>query len=177
MTPTRPDRRHVLAAGVTAAASAALAPVPARAAASTPAADERFAYEVTRSLPEWLRHLTEPQFQVMRLGRTEPARSSPLWEETAAGTYCCQGCDLTLYDGEWKVVLEIGWVFFRHSEPDAVLTAVDAGDNPYGGMNGVDSAMVELHCRRCGSHLGHLVSIAGAPMHCINGVALDFRAA
>ncbi len=189
MSPPSIPRRQFLATATVTSAAALMAPGQARAAVNPDAASEEFEYEVRRSLPEWLDVLTPEEFSVMRLNQTEQPKSSPLWEETAEGTYCCRGCDLTLYDSEWKEVLDIGWVFFRHCRPNAVLTSIDGGPNPDRdteeaadaaasmGADGDGPAFVEAHCRRCGSHLGHIVSIRGRPMHCINGASLAFNPA
>lgn len=112
----------------------------------------------------------------MREGLTEAPKSSPLWDETKPGSYHCKGCDLYNYDARLKVVLEKGWVFFEHSQPDSVLTAIDGPVPEYGAMS-EDAALTEVHCRRCGSHLGHLLIVAGGMKHCINGASLDFKPA
>lgn len=185
--PNLPRRRFLAAATATSAASLLAGQA---SAASEPAAagSEEFQYEVTRSFSEWLSRLSEQEFQVMRLNQTEVPRSSPLWQETRAGTYCCRGCDLTLYDSDWKVILPMGWVFFHHSRPNAVLTSIDSGPQPADaevteeasadmGNGDPDQAFVEAHCRRCGSHLGHIVAIEGQVLQCINGTSLDFQLA
>jgi len=148
-------------------------------ATAAPGDEDTFAYEVTRTEEEWRSMLTRTEYRIMRDGGTEWQRSSPFWESEEIGTYCCKGCGLPLYSSGTKVILPIGWVFFRHSLTNAILTDLDHV-NPYGaGMAPEPSedidALVEVHCRRCGSHLGHLVSIQGAPMHCINGAALTFE--
>ncbi|QBY02322.1 peptide-methionine (R)-S-oxide reductase [Rhodophyticola sp. CCM32] len=192
MLPTHIPRRQFLAA-VTISSAAGLLAEPTHANASpTIEGSEDFQYEVTRSLPEWLHRLSEPEFRILRLNQTEIPRSSPLWEESRSGTYCCRGCDLTLYDSDWKVILPIGWVFFEHSRQNAVLTGIDNGPQPseeeasmdeteviISPMPGADGAraFVEAHCRRCGSHLGHMVAIEGRLLHCINGASLDFQPA
>lgn len=178
MSPAHLDRRAFFRTATAIGATAALGTSATRAFANPSDGSDSFSYEVTRSLPEWIRHLDQEAFSVMRLSLTEKPKSSPLWQETRDGTYFCKGCDLPLYDNTYKEVLDIGWVFFRHSLTNAVLTGIDDGPRP----NAEESMMVtgaqaviEVHCRRCGSHLGHLVSIKGKPMHCINGVAMRFE--
>ncbi len=139
-----------------------------------------FDYEVTRTEAEWRAMLDDNEYYILRETGTEPPKSSPLWNEERAGNYHCKGCDLLVYPSEWKVPLDKGWVFFDHAIPNTVMTDLDLG-SPYAGnpdMQEVPSEqpLIELHCRRCGSHLGHLVSING-PIHCINGTALDFKPA
>jgi len=162
-------RRHMLAA-------APLAAVGATAHAGDSTGSDAFQYEIQRSLPEWLQRLTTDEFNVLRLNGTEKRHSSPLIHETRAGTYKCKGCDLPMYDAGWKVQLDIGWVFFRHSEPDAMLMSIDAGSQD--GMAAMSpSAKIEGHCRRCGSHIGHILQVKGQLLHCVNGSALNFEPA
>ncbi len=152
--------------------------------------NDEYKFEVVRSETEWRDQLTELEFTVLRGGGTEKPKSSPLWEETRDGIYCCQGCELTLFDAYWKTVLDMGWVFFRQSEPHSILTAIDR--TPYEELlSGAETTMapeltaqelrdldalagVEAKCRRCGSHLGHLISYKNGVLYCINGTALDF---
>ena len=142
---------------------------------------EAFAYEVTRTDNEWRNMLTELEYFVLRKGGTEGERTSLLWNETRPGTYCCKGCDLTIYRSLHKLQLTKGWAFFRHSYPNTVLTDLDLMGGRMGDPFAELGAGLEVHCRRCGSHLGHIVSIEaevpGKPIHCINGHALTFQPA
>ena len=131
-----------------------------------------FTYEVTRTEAEWKERLTNNEFRVMRKGATERRKSSPLWQETRAGIYSCKGCDLPVYDSQYKVILDKGWTFFKHCEDNSVLTKIDF----IRGLGGVKTA-TEAHCRRCGSHLGHIYYIEGQVLHCINGASLIFAPA
>ncbi len=159
---------------------------------SARAADNGDAYEfeVVRSEAEWRNQLSELEFAILRGGGTELSKSSPLWEETRDGIYCCNGCELALFDAYWKTVLDMGWVFFRQCEPYSILTAIDR--IPYQDLlAGAETTMapeltaqelkdldtlagVEAKCRRCGSHLGHIISYKIGVLYCINGAALDF---
>ena len=132
-------------------------------------------YELSRSEKEWRAMLSDYEYDILRVGRTEAPKTSPLWEETAEGTYHCKGCELQIYDGRWKTVLNKGWVFFFHSEPNAVLTGIDGPVAEYGQSSAGYAANMEIHCRRCGSHLGHLLVIEDLMRHCINGTALHFQ--
>jgi peptide-methionine (R)-S-oxide reductase len=144
--------------------------------ASTPLSDE-MVYEVTRETGEWFDMLTNAEFGILRLGKTEARKSSPLWLEEAEGTYHCKGCDLKSFDSNWKVILDKGWVFFYHAVPDAVLMSIDTAVPEYGVMTEDGKSITEVHCRRCGSHLGHFLKIEGTQTHCINGSALNFKPA
>ena len=134
-----------------------------------------YVYEVTRTNAEWEAMLTPTEFVVLREGFTESPKTGPLWEETRPGTYFCRGCDLPVFDGRWKEVLDKGWVFFDHSFPDAVLTNIDGPTPEYGGMAAGQTALMEVHCRRCGSHLGHYLRVEGKNRHCINATSLTFQ--
>lgn len=158
------------------AAGAAIASNAARAAARDEG--EEFVYEVRRSDAEWRNLLNETEFEILRNGKTEPQRSSPLWKERRQGTYCCKGCDLTIYKSLHKIQLSKGWAFFRHSLKDTVMTDLDLNGGEMGDPFAELAAGMEVHCRRCGSHLGHIVAmdeVRGQPIHCINGAALRFE--
>ncbi len=141
-----------------------------------PGTNSDFVYEVQRTEEEWLSMLTDEEFVIMREGFTEKPKTGTMWEETREGTYSCKGCDLHLYNSQHKVVLDKGWVFFYHSQPDAVMTNIDGKPAEYGGqMSDGSELLIEVHCRRCGSHQGHLVFIKGNITHCINSQALTFN--
>lgn len=172
MSTASPTRRQMLAGS--AAAFGGLATGSVAQAGSTP--NDTFTYEVTRSEEEWRERLTWLEYRIMRENGTEIRRSNPNWEETRDGTYQCRGCDLTLYESQWKTVLDIGWVFFHQSCPDAILMGID-GPNPdlsEAMPVAQNEAMIEAHCRRCGSHLGHILTVEGTTLHCINGTSLGF---
>jgi len=132
-------------------------------------------YTVTKTEAEWRAHLSEFEYAILREGRTEKQKTSPLWEESRPGDYHCKGCDLHSYSGNWKVNLSKGWVFFKHAQPDAVLFGIDGPVAEYGQTSSGIEAVSEVHCRRCGSHLGHHLYVEGQVVHCINGTALTFK--
>jgi len=147
------------------ATSAAAALLP----AATRAQDDSF--EVTRSEEEWRAMLTDLQYEVMREEGTERAFTSPLNDEKRAGTFLCKGCDLPLYSSETKFDSGTGWPSFYQALPNAVETKPDRK---------LFVTRTECHCRRCGSHLGHIFDDGPPPTgkrHCINGVSLTFRPA
>lgn len=120
-----------------------------------------FQYEIQRTDDEWRTRLTPAEYRILREGGTERRNSHRFTRDARAGTYQCRGCDLTNYSSEQKIILDIGWVFFHHAMRDAVLL-------------GTDGTEIEAHCRRCGSHLGHIQNVDGQILHCINGTALGF---
>lgn len=128
-------------------------------------------FEVTRSDDEWRAMLTPLQYKVMRHEGTERAGSSPLDKLYDPGVYHCRGCDLALYSSEHKFDSGTGWPSFWKSLNDAIGTRNDTR---------LLRTRTECHCRRCGSHLGHIFDDGPRPTgkrHCINGVSLVFRAA
>ena len=171
MTERQIGRRAFLATGV---ATTALAARPNHAHALD---DGSYQYPIVRTEEEWRSRLSPIEHYVLREGGTEARRTSDLWNKTRTGTYCCRGCDLTLYDSLMKIELEMGWVFFRHSRKDTVMNDLDLGDGMAGDPFAEMRASMEVHCRRCGSHLGHIVALPDVPdrpIHCINGFALNF---
>lgn len=169
--PPKLSRRQVLAVAGAATASfghAASARVPA-------GKGSDYAYEVQKTDEEWLEQLGGYDYDILRNGYTESQKSDPLWEEMRPGTYQCKGCDLDVFDGRWKVMVEgKGWVFFFHPIPDSVLTNIDGPTPEYGSMAPGKEPLTEIHCRRCGGHLGHYLIVAGKMTHCINGASLKF---
>ncbi len=138
---------------------------------------EDYTYEVTRTEAEWREMLSDEEYRILREVGTEPRFSSELWEEERDGTYSCRGCDLPIYDNTYKEVLFVGWVFFDHSFVNTTLTGIDILPAEYGGTEDMATtpALMETHCRRCGSHLGHILTVQGKTRHCINGAALTFE--
>lgn len=131
----------------------------------------RAAFEVTRSDAEWRSLLSSIEYKVMRKEGTERAGSSPLDKNYSAGTYACRGCDLPVYSSEAKYDSTTGWPSFWKSLPNAVRTKDDRK---------FLSVRTEVHCRRCGSHFGHIFDDGPKPTgkrHCLNGVSLVFKAA
>ena len=169
-------RGFMVAASSVAAGAVAGCAMPGSSGGSSGGADsEAITYEVRHTEAQWRARLTDVEYQILRTGRTEQPKSSPFWNSTAKGRYRCKGCDLTNYDARWKVVLDKGWVFFRHSEPSTVLTGIEGPVPEYGAPDAEFGAFIEVHCRRCGSHLGHLLQMEDKLLHCINGASLKFR--
>lgn len=125
-------------------------------------------FEITMTEAEWRARLTPAQFAVLRDEDTEAAGSSPLNTEHRKGVYHCAGCDLPLYASETKYESGMGWPSFWQALPRAVATKDDSS---------LFSRRTEVHCRRCGGHLGHVFDDGPEPTgkrYCMNGVALRF---
>jgi peptide-methionine (R)-S-oxide reductase len=127
-------------------------------------------FEVTKTEAEWRKILTPDQYIILREEGTEPPFSSPLLNEHRAGIFHCAGCDLALYSSKTKFDSRTGWPSFWEALPDAVGTKEDRL---------LFEARTEVHCRRCGGHLGHIFDDGPQPTgkrHCIDGLALNFKA-
>jgi peptide-methionine (R)-S-oxide reductase len=129
-------------------------------------------FEVTRSEAEWRRILTPEEYQILREAGTEPAGSSPLNKEHREGTFTCAGCDLPLYSSSTKFESGTGWPSFWAPIDGAVGTSED--------RTLFFMLRTEVHCRRCGGHLGHVFEDGPPPTglrYCMNGLALNFEPA
>lgn len=125
-------------------------------------------FEVTKTEEEWRAILTPAQFAVLREENTERAGSSPLNDEHRAGVFHCAGCDLELFSSDAKFDSGTGWPSFFRPLENAVATKADWG---------ILGRRTEVHCRRCGGHLGHVFNDGPAPTgkrYCMNGIALNF---
>lgn len=135
-----------------------------------------FQFEVVRTEAEWREHLGHDDlaYEVLRLAQTETPKTTDLWLVPHEAGYMCRGCDLPLYEARWFQFLDKGWVFFHHAVPQAVMFGLDGPVPEYGqaGMLDEDNVVSEVHCRRCGSHIGHHLKVSGMFLHCINGTAL-----
>jgi peptide-methionine (R)-S-oxide reductase len=125
-------------------------------------------FEITRTDEEWRQTLTPEQFRVLRQHGTERAGTSPLDKNYEPGTYVCAGCDLPLFTSETKFNSGTGWPSFYAPIDGAIATSVDRS---------LFMTRTEVHCRRCGGHLGHVFKDGPQPTglrYCMNGVALKF---
>ena len=127
------------------------------------------AYEVTHSDEEWKKLLSPDAYQVLRHEATERPFTSPLNDEHRKGVFACAGCALDLYSSETKFNSGTGWPSFYRPLNNAVATKTDTT---------LGMERTEVHCRRCGGHLGHVFDDGPRPTglrYCMNGVAMAFK--
>lgn len=125
-------------------------------------------FEVQHSPEEWRKLLTPEQFRVLRQHATERPFSSPLDKLTTQGTYLCAGCSLAVFSSATKFDSGTGWPSFWAPIDGGIGQTTD---------NSWLMTRTEIHCRRCGGHLGHVFNDGPPPTglrYCINGVALKF---
>lgn len=125
-------------------------------------------FEITKTELEWQKILTPGQFRVLRQHGTEGAGTSPLDQEYSQGTFVCAGCDLPLFTATTKFNSGTGWPSFDAPITGAVETTIDKS---------LFMTRVEVHCHRCGGHLGHVFDDGPKPTgkrYCMNGVAMKF---
>lgn len=161
------QRRRFLALGLTGLAAGLLGAC--RSGGASPAAAAGSGrFDLTPA--QWRQRLTPAQFRILREAGTEPPFSSPLDAETRPGIYHCAGCDLPLYASKTKYDSGTGWPSFWAPLPHAVATRAD---------HSLYMTRTEVHCRRCGGHLGHVFADGPRPTglrYCMNGLALRFAA-
>jgi peptide-methionine (R)-S-oxide reductase len=128
-------------------------------------------FDVQKSDAEWRSELTPAQYNVLRKHGTERAGTSPLNHEKRKGTFTCAGCGNPLYSSETKFESGTGWPSFYKPLDSAVGTSEDYS---------FFMRRTEVHCRRCGGHLGHVFDDGPPPTglrYCMNGVAMNFAPA
>ena len=164
MSPANPNRRAFLGwlgAGVAFPVIASCDGTPAQARA----------YPVSRSEAEWRRRLTKEQFFILRQAGTERPYTSPLLKEKRKGTYVCAADGNPLFSSSTKYDSRTGWPSFWKPLRGAIGTSIDYK---------LGYPRTEVHCARCGGHLGHVFNDGPRPTgkrYCMNGDAMRFRPA
>ena len=128
--------------------------------------------KIHKSEEEWKKILTPEQYHVLRKKGTERAWTGKLNENKAKGTYVCAGCGLPLFSSDHKFDSGTGWPsFWQPIRPENVGTETDRS---------FFMTRTEVHCARCGGHLGHVFPDGPKPTglrYCMNSVAMDFKPA
>jgi peptide-methionine (R)-S-oxide reductase len=128
-------------------------------------------FEVTHTDAEWRKLLSPAEYNVLRQQGTEAPFTSPLLKEHRKGTFLCRGCSLPLFSSTTKFESGTGWPSFWAPLPNAIETNTD---------NSWIETRTEVHCRRCGGHLGHVFDDGPKPTglrYCMDGVAMSFKPA
>jgi peptide-methionine (R)-S-oxide reductase len=139
--------------------------------ASADAAPAPGKFEIAFTPAQWQARLSPAAFDVLRREGTERPFSSPLNDEHRRGTFACAGCALPVFASTTKFDSHTGWPSFYQPLPKAVATTSDSS---------MLMERTEVHCRRCGGHLGHVFDDGPQPTglrYCMNGVAMTFAAA
>ncbi|WP_291394348.1 peptide-methionine (R)-S-oxide reductase MsrB [Devosia sp.] len=161
--------RRSLLLGATATAALGAAGLLFRPMSSSRAAEGTFEFTLTDA--EWKKKLNPLSYQVLRHEYTEYPGTSELLYEHRAGIFACAGCDLPLFDSKTKYESGTGWPSFYQPLDNAVGESTDTK---------LGYPRTEVHCRRCGGHLGHVFDDGPQPTglrYCMNGAALQFHPA
>jgi peptide-methionine (R)-S-oxide reductase len=126
-------------------------------------------FPVQKTDHQWRNTLSPEQYKVLREHGTERAFTSPLNNEKRPGTFVCAGCRQLLFSSDTKYESGTGWPSFYKPLEGAVGTTTDRS---------LFAVRTEVHCARCGGHLGHVFADGPPPTgerYCMNGVAMKFE--
>lgn len=162
------NRRNFLLGGCTVSAVAVMGLFPTLFTRQADAQAKNENFEVSLTDEQWHQRLSGAQYYILREAGTERPYSSPLNDEHRVGEFACAGCSLPLFSSTTKFDSHTGWPSFWKPLPNAALTSRDTS---------LGMVRDEVHCRRCGGHLGHVFDDGPPPTglrYCMNGLAMTF---
>ncbi|WOE75471.1 peptide-methionine (R)-S-oxide reductase MsrB [Alterisphingorhabdus coralli] len=165
------ERRHILAGLAAGGVIMAGLGVSRIGIGAAPASAKGKRFPISRSDAEWKKRLTPMQYYVLRQEGTERAFTSRLNKEKRSGTFLCAGCNHPVFRSADKYDSGTGWPSFTRAVSANIGTSTDYK---------IGVPRTEVHCSRCGGHLGHVFNDGPRPTGkrwCINGAALRFRPA
>ena len=127
-------------------------------------------YEIQKSEEGWKETLSEDEFHVLREKGTERAFTGEYWDFKGEGEYHCRACGAKLFDSDTKFDSGCGWPSFFQSHQDTIDYIRDT-------THGMER--IEVVCKKCGSHLGHVFNDAPqtptGKRYCINSASIKFQ--
>ena len=123
--------------------------------------------KIAKTDEEWKSELTNEEYEVCRMKGTDPAFPGMYWDCKEKGIYRCRGCGVDLFSSETKFDSGTGWPSFFKPQEDDNIEYIE--DRSYGMVR------VEVNCKKCGSHLGHVFDDGPNPTklrYCINSLSL-----